>query len=282
MSIETAATYRAFALDISEKIAPTWERRRADIETVATPVRDWMVDALDPHPGQTVLELAAGVGDTGFQAATRLGGRGHLICSDLSPSMLAAARRRGSELGLTNVEYRLLDLEHVDLDTDSVDGVLCRFGYMLVADPAAAFAETRRVLRPGGRVALAVWGSAPRNPFFTLIMMILVERGHLPRPAPGGPGPFALADPGDLTGLLAGAGFADIRTEELTGRFTVPSVDEYVQVIADTAGPIGLAVQALSDRDRRAVTAQCEPALEPFEAATGYEIPCVAVGAVAR
>lgn len=281
MTTETLDAYRAFTLEIAEKIAPTWERRRADIEEVATPVREWMIRALASQPGDTVLELAAGVGETGFEAAALIGDGGHLICSDLSPAMLAAARRRGSELGLANVEYRVLDAEHVDLETDSVDGVLCRFGYMLVADPAAAFAETRRLLRPGGRVALAVWGPPERNPFFTAIMMVLVQRGDMSPPEPGGPGPFALANPERLKALLEGAGFADVRIDEVSGRFAIPNVEEYVQVIADTAGPIGLAVQALSDSDRQAVTAQCEAALEPFAVDTGYEIPCVAVCAVA-
>jgi SAM-dependent methyltransferase len=279
---ETQDAYRAFTYEIAERIAPTWERRRADIEDVATPVRGWMIRELDPQPGETVLELAAGVGDTGFEAAVLIGDRGQLICSDLSPAMLGAARRRGSELGLANVEYRLLDAEHIELDTDSVDGVLCRFGYMLLADPAGAFAEARRVLRPGGRVSLAVWGPPERNPFFTAIMIVLVERGHLNPPEPSGPGPFALADPERLGTLLEGAGFSEVLTEELSGRFAIPDIDDYVQTIADTAGPIGLAVQGLSDVERQAVTAQCEAALEHHVVGTGYEIPCVAICAVAK
>jgi SAM-dependent methyltransferase len=277
---ETHDEYRAFTYEIAERIAPTWERRRADIEEVATPVREWMIHALAPQPGETVLELAAGVGDTGFEAAALVGERGRLICSDLSPAMLAAARRRGEELGLSNVDYRVIDAEQIELAPDSVDGVLCRFGYMLLADPAAAFAETRRVLRPGGRVALAVWGAVERNPFFTAAMMALVQRGHMTPPEPGGPGPFSLANPERLQALLEDAGFPDTRVEELSGAFVIPDIDEYVQTIADTAGPIGLAIQALSDADRRALTAQCEDALAKFKT-NGYEIPCVAVCASA-
>jgi ubiquinone/menaquinone biosynthesis C-methylase UbiE len=82
--------------------------------------------------------------------------RRRLITTDFSPAMLEAARRRGAELGVANVDYRVIDAERIELHDDSVDGVLCRFWYMLMADPAAAFAETRRVLRPGGRLALAV------------------------------------------------------------------------------------------------------------------------------
>jgi hypothetical protein len=126
-----------------------------------------------------------------------------------------------------------------------------------------------------------VWGTPERNPFFTAAMMALVEQGHLNPPEAGSPGPFALAIPERLAILLEGAGFGGVRTEEVTGHFAIPSTDEYVQVIADTAGPIGLAMQALTDTDRGAVTAQCEAALEPFVVETGYEIPCSAVCAVA-
>jgi SAM-dependent methyltransferase len=282
MTANALDAYRAFTYDIAERIAPTWERRRADIEHVATPVREWMIRELAPRPGETLLELAAGVGDTGFEAAVLIGERGRLICSDISPAMLAAARRRGSALGLANVDYRVVDAEHIDLDSDSVDGVLCRFGYMLLADFAGAFAETRRVLRPDGRVVLAVWGAPERNPFFTTAMMALVDRGHLSAPAPGGPGPFALANPDHTRTLLHEAGFNDVRIEELSGSFAIPDIDEYVQTIADTAGPIGLAVQSLSEADRHALTAHCEAALQRFEVEAGYEIPCVAVCAIAQ
>ena len=111
---------------------------------------EWMVRELAPRPGDTVLELAAGVGDTGFEAADLVGERGRLISTDFSPAMIEAARRRGTELGVNNVEYSVMDAERIELDADSVDGVLCRFGYMLMADQAAALAETRRVLRPAG------------------------------------------------------------------------------------------------------------------------------------
>ena len=184
MATETLDRYRREILGIAEAIAPTWERRRADIEEVATPVREWMLRELRAQEGDTVLELAAGTGDTGFEAARIVGEAGLLITSDLSPAMLDAARRRGAELGITNVDYRIIDAERIELEDGSVDGVLCRFGYMLMADPAVALAETRRVLRPGGRLTLTVWGALERNPFFAIIAISLVQRGHIPPPEP--------------------------------------------------------------------------------------------------
>jgi ubiquinone/menaquinone biosynthesis C-methylase UbiE len=281
MITEAAERQRREIYEVAEAIAPTWERRRADVEAVSTPIREWMLRELSPRPGDTVLELAAGVGDTGFEAAATLGGRGRLISTDFSPAMLAAARRRGSELGLTNVEYRLIDAERIELDRDSVDGVLCRFGYMLMADQAAALAETRRVLRPGGRLALAVWGAQERNPFFVTIAISLVQHGHLPMPEPPGPPVFSMASAERTTALLEGAGFAEVRTEQVAVQFETPDVDEYLSVIADTAGPLGLALRGLSDSERAAVKADVEDVFPRFAAESGYEIPGVALCAVA-
>lgn len=282
MATDTLDDYRHAIYEIAEAIAPTWERRRAEVEELSAPFREWMLRALGPREGDTVLELAAGVGDTGFEAAAIVGETGRLMTTDVSPAMLEAARRRGAELGVANAGYRVMDAERIELDDNSVDGVLCRFGYMLMADPATALAETRRVLRPGGRLALAVWGTAEQNPFFVTIAVSLVQRGHLPLPEPPpAPGPFSMASSERTEGLLRRAGFAEVRTEEVAGRFVASDADEYLSVIADTAGPIGLTLRGLADPDRAAVNADVENSLRRFAADGGYEIPCLALCAVA-
>jgi ubiquinone/menaquinone biosynthesis C-methylase UbiE len=282
MDTQTLDEQKRAIYEIAEAIAPTWERRRADVEEVSTPVREWMLRELAPQEGDTVLELAAGIGETGFEAAEILGETGRLITSDFSPAMLDAARRRGNELGVANVDYRLMDAERIELDDDSVDGVLCRFGYMLMADPAAALAETRRVLRPGGRLTLAVWGALERNPFFAIIAISLVQRGHIPPPEPPpAPGPFSLASAERLEELLQVAGFAKLRTEEVPVRFEVPDVDEYLSAIADTAGPIGLALRSLAESDLAQVKTGILDSLGRFANGDGYELPGVALCAVA-
>jgi ubiquinone/menaquinone biosynthesis C-methylase UbiE len=281
MTTEAIEQQRREIYEIAEAIAPTWERRRAYVEAVSTPVREWMLRELGPRAGDTVLELAAGVGETGFDAAELVGEGGRLISTDLSPAMLAAARRRGAERGLGNVEYRVIDAERIQLEADSVDGVLCRFGYMLMADPARAVAETRRVLRPGGRLALAVWGAMEQNPFFTIVAISLTQHGHLPPPEPPGPPVFSMAGAERTTALLEGAGFSGVRTEEVPVRFEVPNADEYLSVISDTAGPLGLALRGLSETDREAIKADVDDSLARFAAERGYELPGVALCAAA-
>jgi ubiquinone/menaquinone biosynthesis C-methylase UbiE len=270
-------------LGIAEAIAPGWERRRSQIEELSAPVGEWLLRALDPQPGDTVLELAAGAGagDTGFDAASVVGPRGQLLCTDFSPAMLAVARRRGDERRVANVEYRLMDAQRIDRAGDSVDGVLCRFGYMLMPDPAGAFHEARRVLRRGGRLALAVWGPPERNPLFAILAGALVARGHLSPPtlAPA-PGIFTMAATERISGLLREAGFRALRIEEVPVRIVLPDVGEYVALIADTAGPIGLALQRLSKAELELVQTQAQTACERFVCAGGYAMPGLALCAV--
>ena len=267
--------------EIAEAIAPTWERRRPDIEAFSAPVRSWMLHQLAPRAGDTVLDLAAGNGDTGFDAAEQIGPTGRLLSTDFSPSMLASARRGGEALGLTNVEYRVVDAQKIDLGENTVDGVLCRFGLMLVVDPAAALAEIRRVLRPNGRCVVAVWAAPGRNPYFTTIVGVLVAEGHLAPPDPDGPGVFRLADPAHVTALVTAAGFATVRTEEIALSFRVAGVGAYLDLVADTAGPIGLAIARLTSTDRAVVAARVADALDRFATPDGFEIPGAALGVVA-
>lgn len=276
-----ADEYRRFSSEVWGAMAPGWERWRAQLEHALSPVRQWLVSELAPEPGDTVLELSAGPGDTGFAVAATLGASGSLISTDFSPEMVELARRRGGELGLANVEYRVVDAERIELEADSVDGVLCQNGYMLMGDPAAALSETRRVLRPGGRLALAVWGAPERNPWAAVGGMILMQLGHMPPPEPGTPGIFSMASEEHTRGLLESAGFTAIRTEEVPVAFAFDDVDEYVRWTTDVAGPFAMVIRRLSDREREAIREQLEDAFAPFAAGGGYELPGVCLNAVA-
>jgi ubiquinone/menaquinone biosynthesis C-methylase UbiE len=284
MTSETAALddVHRTAFEVAQAIAPGWERRRPFVERTVGAVREWLIRELDPQPGTTVLELAAGAGDTGYEVAKRLGGKGRLISSDFSPAMVEVGRRRSSELGVPNVEHRVIDAERIDLDDASVDAVLCRFGFMLMVDRAAALAETRRVVRPGGRVALAVWGPPDRNPFFSALGKAMVQAGHMPPPDPTAPGPFSMGDPEHTRGLLEAAGLEVARLEEVPARFEFADVGEYLDIARDTAGPLAMALRSLSEGDLEAITKQLEEALEPFAADGRYQVPGVALCALAR
>lgn len=225
MTGEEFEEQRERLLDGWDEAAKGWGRQADRLQDSARPVSEWMIAKAKPAPGEQVLELAAGPGDTGFMAASMIEPGGTLISSDAVAGMLDIARERAEEQGITNVDFKQLQLEWIDMPTASVDVVLCRWAVMLTVDPAAALRECRRVLKPGGRLALAVWDPPEANPWTVIVQRVLVELGHVePMPAVG-PGMFALADRGKLTELLEDAGFFDIDTEP------VPIVRHYASVI---------------------------------------------------
>jgi ubiquinone/menaquinone biosynthesis C-methylase UbiE len=251
--------YRRTSRDIWERMAPGWEDRRDWVWETSRTVGKWMVDRLDPQPGQTLLELAAGAGDTGFTALARLSGNGRLISTDFSHRMVQAAQRRAAELGLKNVEFRVMDAERMDLGDDSVDGVLCRWGYMLMADPLSALRETRRVLRDGGRLAFSVWGAPEQNPWASVPARVLVERGHIPAPEPEAPGIFAMADPGRVRDLVTSAGFSEPEMAFVKLSWSFDDFDGYWEFLVRLAGGLAMTISKLPPEEQKAVRSHvCE------------------------
>jgi len=222
-----ANAHRDASLRGWEEAASGWTRQQAAMREFGAPVSHWMIDAIVPQPGERVLELAAGLGETGILAAELVAPMGGVIVSDQAEAMLSGARARALAQGLSNIEFRVLNAEWIDLPVASVDVVLCRWGYMLMADPLAALIETRRVLRPGGRVSLAVWDHLDCNPWMMLPVKELRERGLTEPASPGTPGPFTLGSAERVLELLEQAGFAEIRIEALDLRRRHASFEEF-------------------------------------------------------
>jgi SAM-dependent methyltransferase len=271
---KAAREHRDASLTHWEEAASGWVARQATLRELSAPVSHWMIDAVDPQPGQRVLELAAGLGETGFLAAELVAPVGGLITSDQADAMLDGARKRAGELGLTNVEFQVLNAEWIDLPVASVDAVLCRWGYMLMADPSAALLEARRVLRPEGHVALAVWDAIEHNPWALLPATELLERGLIQPLASGAPGPFALGEKQRVRDLLERAGFDEVWVERLDLLQRAPSFDEFWETTLDIARSFHDAVLARPEPEIAKIRASLAARFEPYTAADGsLEIP---------
>ena len=263
-------------------VARGWYAQREELWKASRPVSEWMVRRLDPQPGDTVLELAAGLADTGLMAARLVGESGRIIVTDFTHNMVAAARRRAQELGVQNAEFRVLDAERMGLKTDIVDGVLCRWAYMLMIDPHAAFAETRRVLRLGGRLAFSVWAARERNPALSLVGGVLQSQGHIRPPDPEAPSAFAMADPGYFRELVVGAGFAEPDIEEVAFRWPFAEKDAYWRYVTDTSSSSSPILRALSPEVQNTVREQVQEAARPYRAGGGYDFPAACLNAVTQ
>jgi SAM-dependent methyltransferase len=216
-----------------------------------------------------VLELAAGPGDTGFLAAELIEPGGTLVCSDASDAMLDVARRRAEIFGVGNVEFANFQLEWIDLPAASVDAVLCRWGVMLAVDPAASFKEIRRVLTPGGRVALAVWDLPERNPWTTIPSRAMIELEHMSPPDPSAPSMFALAEPGRLEAVMDEAGLAEIEVDAIQLDRKYESVDELLQETRDLSVMFADAYEGLDDRQRRELEDRAASLAEQYRQVDG-------------
>jgi SAM-dependent methyltransferase len=294
-AVHPAEEHRIASAEHWEDAAPGWVRRQRAIRELGAPVSQWMLQAIDPHPGQRVLELAAGLGETGLTAAQLVAPTGGVILSDHAEGMLDGARARAAELELTNVEFQVWNAEWIDLPVASVDAVLCRWGYMLMADPGAALSETRRVLRPGGRVALAVWDAVSANPWALLPRLELIELGLAPAPAPADgrdrseidrsretlasgehprfgqhtPGPFALGAPERVRGLLEQAGFAEARVEAIDVAQRHASFDAFWETMLDISRELHDLVLAQPAPEIEEIRFSLAARLEPYTAADG-------------
>ncbi len=269
MSAFDPNAYRDASLAHWEEAAAGWIRRQQGVRELGMPVSRWMLDAVSPQPGDRVLELAAGLGETGMLAAEQVAPLGGVIISDQAEGMLAGARERAGELGLSNVVFQVLGAEWIDLPLASVDVVLCRWGYMLLADPAAGLGESRRVLRPGGRVALAVWDAVQHNPWALLPGLELVERGLSSPPAPNTPGPFALGDSERVRELLAAAGFGEIDVQAIDLVHAHPSFESFWDTTLDISRSFHDAVMSRPEADIAEISAGLAARTEPYRAADG-------------
>jgi SAM-dependent methyltransferase len=264
-----ANAHREASLAGWEAAAPGWVRRQDAIRALGAPVSRWMLDAVALKRGDQVLELAAGLGETGMLAAELVGPSGGVIVSDQADAMLDGARARAAELELSNVEFQVLGAEWIDLPLASVDAVLCRWGYMLLADPSAALGETRRVLRSEGRVALAVWDSVQHNPWALEPSLELIERGLSAPPAAGTPGPFALGDPARVRDLLAQAGFAEVDVQSLDLEQRHPSFEVFWETTLDISRGFHDAVLSRPETEIADIRAALATRLAPFTCSDG-------------
>lgn len=228
-----------------------------------------MVELLEPRPGQRILDLAAGPGETGFKVLPSIQPAGELLSTDAAPEMVEVARRRAAALGLEGVEFAVEDAANLSLSDASVDGIVCRFGLMLVPDMERAAAEIARVLRPGGRLVLAVWASSSVNPWITAAGRAALDLGFAEPPDHDAPGPFRLGDPERLRSVVESGGLEIELVEEVGVSWSADSADAWWETTRDTSRMLSTLLESLSPAEVIALRDRAAELLREFAAEDG-------------
>jgi ubiquinone/menaquinone biosynthesis C-methylase UbiE len=258
----------------SDRQAPTFD---AGFLALLRPATLRLIDAARIEPDDRVLDVACGTGMQSFVAARRLSDRGALVGIDLSERLVEVARSKAIRLGLGNVRFEAMDAEALAVEDASFDVVLCQQGLFLFPDPARALEEMRRVLRPGGRIALMVTGAKERCDFLTLPRRVGEELGILQPRAPNDPGDHRYGTAELLSKTLADHGFLRPRTTAYALQIQVPSGEVYWDLFAACAGRFEVLLNQLAQDARnrfigevkRRVDALPKPATMSFEVIVG-------------
>lgn len=219
------------------------------------------------------LDLGSGTGYPAIQAAVEVGPEGEVVGLDLSEQMLEVARKKSTTAGVDNITFKACDVRQIPFDDDSFNAITSRFCFMFLPHLHDTLTEARRVLKPGGKIAGAVWASVENNPAFTLPIGVIKEYADVPQPDPLAPGLFALAQPGKLKGAMEKAGFSDTQEKEIGITWKYDSGEVFVQSFKELAAPMKALFNSLKEDQREEAEKRIAEAAEKFRNGDRLEIP---------
>lgn len=251
-------------------VASGWEQSARYFDEQLAAATDAMLDSAEISEGDAVLELACGPGGAGLAAAERVGAGGRVLLSDSASEMVAAAARRSR--AHPQVSTAVFDQCEIASEQERFDAVIIRHGLMFAEDPAAAVAEARRVLRPGGSYAAMTWGPRAENPWLGVALDAVGEQFGVPFPPEGVRGPFSLDDTAHLISVLEAGGLEDVRVQRIATPMRVPSVQAWWERGPQLAGPLAIALAAMEPEVREAIEQRALSAAANAASADGEEL----------
>lgn len=240
------------------------------------PLTELMLDLAGVTAGSRVLDLGAGTGDQTLVAARRVGPDGTVLATDISASMLDLAREAAREAGLLNIQTRVMDAQQLELESGSFDAAIARFSLQFVPDVQRALTEVRRVLKPDGRFAAAVFSAIERNPYRAGPQAIASRLVGRPFPPPG-PGQWALNDPSTLGGAFRQAGFRAVEVRTVPFAYQFPSLADALRNLEAAQPLLTSLLNELDEAARTAAWAEIERSLQQFVGAEGFAGPSEAL-----
>lgn len=255
--------------------AEAWHSWGALLSRWLGPATEVMLDMANVGAGSRVLDVAAGAGEQSLAAARRAGPTGHVLATDLSPTILEFAKSSARLAGHTNISTRTIDGENLaSLQSEPFDAVISRVGLIYFPDQQKALQGMRHQLKKNGRIGVMVYSTAERNAFFSIPVSIIRRRARLPPPLQGQPGAFSLGDAKGLEKTLKDAGFRDIRIKAIDAPVRLESAAECLQFEQESFGALHQMIVGLSPMEQDDVWNEIEQSLAQFELDGQFTGPC--------
>ena len=244
--------------------AKYWIQYSDTIRAMFTPLTAAIIEHAKIDEGQTVLDVAGGSGEPGLTIAEKVGPRGSVTCTDAVAEMVEAARQGATRRGLTNVQFRQCTADSLPFPDNSFDATVCRLGIMFVPDPVAAVREMLRVIKPGGRLAFAVWHKSEVNPFCYIVTNVMAQ--HVNTPAdPDAPNAFRFAETGTLANVLTEAGALEVEEREVKFNIQAPiSAQQFWAMRSRTSDTLREKLAKLSTGEQAQIATEIEQEVKDF------------------
>jgi SAM-dependent methyltransferase len=266
--------FKAAMRDQWDRSATGWNHHTAAIREWLRLPTDAMLDMAGVTSGMAVLDVAAGSGDQTLDIARRVGPKGRVLATDLSPNILALALQNAQQAGLNNVKTLVADAEDMAVEPASFDAAVCRLGLMFLPNPLQGLHGMQRALRPGGGICTMVFSRPERNPCIGILMSTALKHAGLPARDPLTPGGLlSLGKPGLVDELFRAAGFQDIATTALDAPFHMPSARHYLDFVRASASPIQQILGRLEPAAAADAWADMEERLSVFTTPNGWVGP---------
>lgn len=256
--------------------ATAWDDGRDFVETMKAELSTAMIDGLALSAGDSVLELGAGTGELAARLADAVGPEGSVMATDLAPAMVALIER----LAVQRAQLRaaVVDAAATGLDGGSFDAVASRMLLMLLPDPASALTDWHRVLRPGGRLAVAVWDAPEHNTWLIALGMAAMIHGAVSGGPPTGPGGvFSLASVETLSAAVTGAGFTSVSVHPVAMQARFASAEDHFATVSSIAAPLRKGLAEASPETLAKIKTTAAEIIAPHQTAEGYVIPAQAL-----
>lgn len=253
------------------KFSPGWKKWDQFTMNFLQPMGDAIINELNIKQDDTVLDIACGTGEPGLTIA-KLAGKGKVTGIDLAEHMLEIANEHARNKQIRNYDTLVCDVCELPFDQNFFDKISCRMGLMFFPDMQLASDQMYKVLKPGGRMATAVWAGPAKNVWISSIMSTISRNMQIPPPPEGAPSIFRCAKPGMIRGIMEKSGFKNVKEKEVNGKMLLEGFEIFWNMMNEVAAPVVSALSKADDTMKEKIKNEVKESSASYLTSKGLEL----------